>query len=95
MAAKLKFYENKGTAIHSPKCGPLNQHRNIITEEISFDFNLPGAISAAINPGWNYLIKSKTEEDRWSKDIKVVSDNTKLVVKYEEGESFKTLAEWQ
>ena len=90
-----KFYENKGTTIHSPICGPLNQNKNIITEEVSFDFHLPGVISAAINPGWNYLVKSKTEEDRWRKVLKVVSDDTKLVVKYEEGESFKTLAEWK
>ena len=52
------FYKNKGTTILSPLYGPLNEQKNVITEEILFDFHLPGVISAAINPGWNYLTKS-------------------------------------
>ena len=66
----------------------------MITDEIFFDFHLPGAISAAINPGWNYLTKSYLEENRWSQSLKIVPGDTKLVVKYEDGAPFKTLVEW-
>ena len=89
------FYENKGTTIHSPLYGPLNDQKNIITEEIFFDFNLPGAINSAINPGWNYLTKSLLEEDRWNNNVAIQPGNTKLVVKYEEGERFQTIVEWK
>ena len=88
------FYKNKGTTILSPLFGPLNEQKNVITDEIFFDFHLPGAISAAINPGWNYLTKSYLEENRWSQSLKIVPGDTKLVVKYEDGEPFKTLVEW-
>jgi hypothetical protein len=89
------FYERKGTSIYSPPNGPLKDLRNIITDELFFDLKLPGAIKAAINPGWNYLTKSKDEEGKWQGNAKILEGDTKLSVQYQEGESFKTVAEWK
>ena len=89
------FYERKGTSIYSPSNGPLKDHKNIITDEIFFDLKLPGAIKAAINPGWNYLNKREDEDCRWQGNAKIQAGDTKISVKYKEGESFKTIAEWK
>ena len=89
------FYERKRTSIYSPPNSPLKDWRNIITDEIFFDLKLPGAIKVAINPGWNYLTKIEDEECRWQGNAKLQEGDTKLSVKYEEGESFKTVAEWK
>ena len=88
------FYDNDGSVLFSPRNIPLKNWENATTKQISFDFMLPGAIDAVINPGWNYLSKSLGEESRWQGSIKIESGDAKLDVKYDDGKYFETLLEW-
>ena len=87
------FYDNTGTVIISPTFAPLEYWKND-KSEVFFDFILPGAIDAAINPGWHFLSKPSEEEDRWQESVRVQSGNLRLDVKYDDGNSFRTLLEW-
>ena len=88
--AYTAFYDKVGTIVFSPRFGPLKHWKS--NEEVFFDFNLPGAIAAAINPGWNHL--SKSSEDRWQGTVRVQSGDLNLGVQYEDGGQYQTLLEW-
>lgn len=91
--AYTPFYDKANTMVFAPRYGPLNT-----SDEVFFDFNLPGAIDAAIipdstmNPGWNHL--TKRLEDRWQGSFRVQSGKLSLGVKYEDGKSYQYLLQW-
>ena len=93
------FYEKAGTVIFSPLNGPLKSWNNG-NEEVFFDFNLPGAIDAAIldgdgpNPQWNHLSKRSVYQNRWQGSIRVKSGDLRLSVQYEEGGSYERVLNW-
>ena len=88
------YYDNEGTVLHSPLSTPLKDLKDKTTKQIAFDIELPGAIDAAVNPGWNRLRKTSVDGYRWSGSIKVPEDNITLDVKYENGNTYSTLISW-
>ena len=88
------FYERKGTVLHSPKSTPLQDLADKSTNKVNFDVELPGAIDAAINPGWNHLTRKSDKASRWKGDISIPKSSATLYVKYNEGDSFSSLIEW-
>ena len=88
------YYDNEGTVLHSPLSTPLKDLEDQRTKEIAFDIELPGALDAAINPGWNHLTKTSVDGYRWSASIKVPKDDITLDVKYENGNTYSTLISW-
>ena len=94
------YYDNEGTVLHSPLSTPLKDFENHncfctkTTKQIAFDIELPGALDAAINPGWNHLTKTSVDGYRWSGSIEVPEDNITLDVKYENGNTYSQLITW-
>ena len=88
------FYEKRGTKLYSPLSTPLQDSGDKSTKLINFDVELPGAIDAAINPGWNHLTRKSDKGFRWKGNISIPKSNATLSVKYNEGSTYSNLIEW-
>ena len=64
----------------SPLSSPLKNWEDQTTKQVPFDFVLPGAIDAAINPGWNKLKKMSNDDFRWKGDFKIERGDIKLFI---------------
>ena len=88
------YNDKEGTKLFSPRTCPLRDWEDKSTNQVPFDVQLPGAIEAAINPGWNFLIKDSEDSSRWQGNVNVQSGGAQLFAKYDEGNSYQALIKW-